>query len=106
VLVSHVDRLSGEDLSSMLEKLGTNGKLELHIIGAFADAMAISETLLVPVLGIISFFFGGEGEGGGVVKLLHCDSLITSRFYILFYFSYFFGGLDFVGHSFVYVAHF
>jgi hypothetical protein len=50
VLVSHVDRLSGEDLSSMLEKLGTNGKLELHIIGAFADAMAISETLLVPVL--------------------------------------------------------
>ncbi len=50
VLVSHVDRLSGEDLSAMLEKLGTNGKLELHIIGAFADAMAISETLLVPVL--------------------------------------------------------
>jgi hypothetical protein len=55
--VSHVDRLSDEDLSSMLEKLGTNGKLELHIIGAFADAMAISETLLVPVLGIIFYFF-------------------------------------------------
>ncbi len=54
VLVSHVDRLSGEDLSSMLEKLGTTGTLELHLLGAFADAMASSETLLVPVLGIIS----------------------------------------------------
>jgi hypothetical protein len=69
VLVSHVDRLSGEDLSSMLEKLGTNGKLELHIIGAFADAMAISETLLVPVLGKIPYLFLWGG-----VKLLHWDS--------------------------------
>jgi hypothetical protein len=50
LLVSHVDRLTGEDLATMLQKLGTNGKLELHIIGAFADSMAISEALLVPVL--------------------------------------------------------
>jgi hypothetical protein len=34
----------------MLQKLGTNAKLELHIIGAFADSMAISEALIVPVL--------------------------------------------------------
>jgi hypothetical protein len=81
VLVSHVDRLSDEDLSSMLEKLGTNGKLELHIIGAFADAMAISETLLVPVLGIISYFFWWVGEGAGlsnfyigIVLLLHAST--------------------------------
>jgi len=48
--LSHVDRLSGEDLSSMLQKLGTNGKLQLSIVGAFADTMAISESLLLPVL--------------------------------------------------------
>ena len=48
--MSHVDRLNGDDLATMLQKLGTNGKLELHIIGAFADSMGISESLLVPVL--------------------------------------------------------
>jgi hypothetical protein len=51
LLISHVDRLSSDDLTSMLQKLGTNAKLELHIIGAFADSMAISEALIVPVLG-------------------------------------------------------
>ena len=50
LLVSHVDRLVSDDLTSMLHKLGTNGKLELHIIGAFADSMGISEALLVPIL--------------------------------------------------------
>ena len=55
LLVSHVDRLVSDDLTSMLHKLGTNGKLELHIIGAFADSMGISETLLVPILGNLHY---------------------------------------------------
>ena len=56
VLFAHIDRLTTDDLTSMLEKLGTStstGKLELHLVGGFGDTKNVSESLLVPVLNIL-----------------------------------------------------
>ena len=46
--------MSEDDLSTMLEKLGhTTGKLQLHLVGGFADTKNVSESLLSPVLSIL-----------------------------------------------------
>ena len=55
-LVSHVDRLSSEDLETMVTSLTGHSahhstRLQLSIIGAFQDNKNVSQSLLIPVLG-------------------------------------------------------
>jgi len=50
MVLGHVDRMTDEDLSNMVQKLGTTSKLQLHLIGGFADTKNVSESLLAPVL--------------------------------------------------------
>jgi len=54
-LLSHVDRISSEDLDTMAGKLtgqqyGCNNRLQISIFGGFQDSKNVSQSLLVPVL--------------------------------------------------------
>ena len=56
-LVSHVDRLSSDDLETMVTSLtgltmsSSPFRLQISIIGGFADNKNVSASLLLPILG-------------------------------------------------------
>ena len=54
--MSHVDRLSSDDLETMVTSLtgltmSSSPRLQISIIGGFADNKNVSASLLLPILG-------------------------------------------------------
>jgi len=50
MLFAHIDRMTSDDLATMISKVGAASILQLHLIGGFADTKNVSESLLTPVL--------------------------------------------------------
>ena len=83
-LVSHVDRLTPDDLETMTSTLITeqtyscNNRLQVTIIGGFQDNKNVSQSQLIPILGKKMIFFYTN-----VVRInamMHCV-LFSLQFY-------------------------